>query len=68
MASQTSNEELPFLSGFADIFADGNENSRPLVLLDGTSVQWPRGWTENDALAWREARALTRQDQQTRLK
>jgi len=46
------------MAGYADLFSNQHDNSQPLILFDGTSVQWPRGWTENDAVAWREKRDL----------
>jgi zona occludens toxin (predicted ATPase) len=41
--------------GYRDIFGARDARKGPLLLLDGTSIVWPKGWTEADAARWREA-------------
>jgi len=40
--------------GFRDIFSGDPRAEVPVILGDGTSVEFPRGWTEQDVLTWRQ--------------
>ena len=46
--------------GYIDFFSDDYTNKEPLILEDGTSVQFPRGWTDEDADKWRKGMELQR--------
>ena len=46
--------------GFMDFFSDNNTNREPVILEDGTSVQFPKGWTDEDADKWRKGMELQR--------
>lgn len=47
------------VTGYRDIFDTGRKS--PLVLRDCTSIEWPKGWTQEDADRWRKANGLERQ-------
>ena len=49
---------VPDCSGYVDYFSDGNPNSEPIILEDGTSVAYPAGWTDEDADKWRKGNKL----------
>jgi hypothetical protein len=44
--------------GYRDIYDVRDARKGPLVLLDGTSIEWPKGWTAADAARWRRASRL----------
>jgi hypothetical protein len=46
--------------GYIDFFSDRSTNKEPVILEDGTSVQFPRGWTDEDADKWRKGMELQR--------
>lgn len=48
----------PALAGYRDIFDVARKG--PLVLRDGTSIEWPKGWTQKDADRWRKTNKLER--------
>lgn len=41
-----------------DYFSDHHNNKEPVVLEDGTSVLFPKGWTDEDADKWRKSMDL----------
>jgi len=45
---------------YIDFFSTGAPEplAEPRVLPDGTSIQWPEGWRDVDAFAWRKAHHL----------
>ena len=45
-----------FTRAYRDIF--DVKRKGPLVLRDGTSIEWPKGWTQEDADRWRKAAKL----------
>ena len=47
---------------YIDFFSENYTNKEPVVLEDGTSVQFPRGWTDEDADKWRKGMELQRPD------
>jgi len=55
---------FPFLpsdrQGYIDFFSENNTNKEPVILEDGTSVQFPKDWTDEDADKWRKAMQLER--------
>ena len=55
---------FPFLpddrQGYIDFFSEHYTNKEPVVLEDGTSVQFPNGWTDEDADKWRKSMELQR--------
>jgi len=62
--SHYSKLDFPYLperyQGFMDFFSDNNTNKEPVILEDGTSVQFPKGWTDEDADKWRKGMELQR--------
>jgi len=40
--------------GFRDIFSGDPHAEVAVILGDGTSVEFPKGWTEQDVLTWRQ--------------
>jgi hypothetical protein len=61
---QAQKAYFPFLpndrQGYIDFFSDNNVNREPIVMEDGTSVQFPAGWTDEDADKWRKSMELER--------
>ncbi len=47
-------------TGYRDYFEKRAARQGPLVLSDCTSIEWPKGWTEDDAMRWRKANDLER--------
>lgn len=47
-------------SGYRDYFDARGARQGPLVLRDGTSVEWPKGWDKEAARTWRKATGLER--------
>lgn len=45
---------------YRSIFTMGRLGKMPLVLPDGSSVEFPSNWTKEEADAWRERAGLTR--------
>ena len=45
-------------TGYMDYFSDNHKNKEPVVLEDGTSVLFPKGWTDEDADKWRKGMEL----------
>jgi hypothetical protein len=45
--------------GYMDFF-ERNDLQEPLILEDGTSVEFPSGWTDEDADKWRKGMQLQR--------
>jgi hypothetical protein len=41
------------LPGFLDVFTDNDIPRAPRIMKDGTSVHWPKGWTQEQADEWR---------------
>jgi hypothetical protein len=50
--------------GYADYFSN-DANSKPVILTDGTSVLFPKDWTDEDAGKWRRGMALERPSPQS---
>jgi len=50
------------LAGYVDYFSDSPHN-KPVVLDDGTSVLFPKDWTDEDADKWRKGMDLLRPSQ-----
>jgi len=47
-------------TGYRNIFGVRDGHRGPLVLRDGTSIEWPAGWSKEDADRWRKANGLER--------
>jgi len=47
-------------TGYVDFFSDAHKNKNPFILLDGTSIKWPRNWKQSDADRWRKLSGLER--------
>jgi hypothetical protein len=49
--------DFPYISearaGYMDFFSPAYSNKEPIILEDGISVQFPAGWTDEDADKWR---------------
>ena len=45
-------------TGYMDLFGEPHYLKEPLVLEDGTSVLFPRDWTDEDADKWRKGMQL----------
>jgi len=62
--AQDRNLEFPYPSGpylgYVDHFSEESVNTEPLILEDGTSVIFPKGWTDEDADKWRKGMELQR--------
>jgi hypothetical protein len=54
----------PFLPeqdlGYIDFFSDDYDCKKPVILDDGTSVLFPKDWTDEDADKWRKGMKLQR--------
>ena len=48
--------------GYIDYFSKNAGNKEPVILEDGTSVIFPRDWTDEDADKWRKGMELQRPD------
>jgi hypothetical protein len=48
--------------GYVDFFSENDALREPVILQDGTSVQFPKGWTDEDADKWRKGMELQRPD------
>jgi hypothetical protein len=46
--------------GYRDVFLVRSARLQPLVLMDCTSIEWPVGWSQEDADRWRKANGLER--------
>jgi hypothetical protein len=55
---ETSPDTAP-VAGYVDYFSDSPHN-KPVVLDDGTSVLFPKHWTDEDADKWRKGMDLQR--------
>lgn len=64
MGQQHHKLYFPFLpsdrQGYIDFFSENNTNKEPVILEDDTSVQFPNGWTDEDADKWRKGMQLDR--------
>ena len=47
--------------GYLDYFGQTFSVREPLIMSDGTSVVFPKGWTDEDADKWRKGKQLQRQ-------
>jgi len=47
-------------AGYVDLFSDTHRNKNPVILLDGTSIKWPKNWSQRDADRWRKLSGLER--------
>ena len=45
-------------SGYADIFCDCHHYTEPKILMNGTDIAWPAGWTPEQSSAWRSEHGL----------
>jgi hypothetical protein len=43
---------------YADLFCACHHWKEPKILLGGTNIAWPAGWTPEQALAWRAKNGL----------
>jgi len=43
-----------------DIFCECHRYTEPKILQNGTDIAWPAGWTEKQAMDWREKYNLLR--------
>ena len=41
-----------------DIFCSCHRYTEPKILMNGTDVAWPAGWTEKEAAEWRARNGL----------
>jgi hypothetical protein len=48
--------------GYMDFFSEQHENKEPVILEDGTSVEFPAGWTDEGADKWRKGHELQRRN------
>jgi hypothetical protein len=44
--------------GYRNLFTLERNGKAPLILLDGTSVEFPADWSKKDAETWREQTGL----------
>lgn len=40
-------------SGYVEVFCDCHHYTEPKILMNGTDIAWPAGWTPEQASAWR---------------
>ena len=45
-------------NGYVDVFCDCHHFTMPKVLMNGTDVAWPAGWTPEEAGDWRKRNGL----------
>jgi hypothetical protein len=45
---------------YVDVFCKCHHFTEPKVLVNGSDIAWPAGWTQKEAEAWREANSLVR--------
>lgn len=45
-------------AGYVDFQDTMNTRRTPMILLNGTSVRFPQGWSRADMKAWRKTRGL----------
>ena len=43
---------------YLDIFCECHRYTEPKVLINGTDIAWPAGWTPEQATQWRKAQGL----------
>ncbi len=48
----------PYGQGYGDYFCVDDSIQEPILLKDGTSVLFPRNWTDEDADKWRKGVGL----------
>jgi len=62
--AQQHDRESPYISeqfrGYMDYFSDDQTNNEPVILGDGTSVLFPKDWTDEDADKWSKGMELQR--------
>jgi len=46
-------------NGYIDVFCDCHHYTEPKILMNGTDVAWPAGWTREQALGWRKQNMLS---------
>jgi len=46
--------------GYADITSADRARRLPLILRDGTSVEWPVSWDAKARAAWRKGRGIVK--------
>jgi|GEM_PF-4892037 len=44
--------------GYLDVQSTTSARTKPLILRDGTSVEWPKNFTRRDMQQWRKHRNL----------
>lgn len=54
-------------AGYTDLQSTDRHRTKPLILLDGTSIEWPSTWSRRDMQEWRKSRGLL-WSQRSRLK
>ena len=45
-------------SAYIDVFCDCHHYTEPKLLMNGTDVAWPAGWSQQQADAWRRGNSL----------
>lgn len=45
-------------AGYTDLVSADRWRTKPLILLDGTSIEWPSTWKRRDREQWRKSRGL----------
>jgi hypothetical protein len=43
---------------YVDVFCECHKYTDPKILMNGTDIAWPAGWTEEQAIAWRKENGL----------
>jgi|SRR5438874_2616934 len=43
---------------YIDVFCDCHHYTEPKILMNGTDIAWPAGWTEEQARDWRSRHGL----------
>jgi len=46
------------LNGYVEVFCDCHHYTEPRILMNGTDVAWPAGWTAREAMDWRRRNGL----------
>ena len=46
------------VSRYVDVFCDCHHYTAPKILMNGTDVAWPAGWTQQQAKDWRKHNGL----------
>jgi hypothetical protein len=49
-------------SAYIDVFCDCHHYTEPKVLMNGTDIAWPAGWSQEQAAVWRSEYGLAPPD------